>query len=109
MVHVRAADFCRRSISRKLQLFVLFWAAVVSQFDITSKSRSELFVGLSPLVGRDAGEDEEGEVDESGLMLAICHSSSNRRQFIRHLANYILTISRPRTHWPQSQSSPRCR
>ena len=82
-VHVRAAAFCRRSIGRRLQLCVLFWAAVVSRLVVTSFSRSGLFVGLSPFVGRDAGEDEEGEVDESGLMLAIYHSSSNRRQFIR--------------------------
>ena len=70
MVHVRAAAFCRGSISRWLLLFVFFWAAVVSQVDIAFFSRSDLFDGLSPLVGSDAGEDEEGEVNESGLIIS---------------------------------------
>ena len=69
MVFIGATAFCRRSISRRLLLLVLGWTAVVCQLDIASFSRSDL-VCLSPSVGRNAGKDEECEMDEPIPVLA---------------------------------------
>lgn len=75
MVFIGATAFCRRSVSRRLLLLVLGWTAVVCQLNIASFSRSDL-VCLSPSVGRNAGKDEECEMDEPIPVLAESQTTS---------------------------------
>ena len=98
------APFRRWGVRGRFMSLVLLGAAMVLQLPRVSVFARSAFACFAQSLRRDAGEDEKGEVDDSGRMvLAICSplciSTGSERRTVATLKRHLLRFP----------SSPECR